>query len=207
MSSVSMGVTLVSYDFTTDRAAVSSADGVTAADVFSGAGITPVVTGGEYAGNATAAGWTTNSTESDALANEDYIQFNLTVDSSYSYDLEVLEFALVYNTITRGNNEYTVQALIGGDYTTIASGVSSASGELINVDLSGVVNLQGVTDGETERFRIYSYGMWDSTSDTYSGFDNISVTGVASPTTVVPEPSSLVLLGLGGLGLMTRRKR
>lgn len=56
-------------------------------------------------------------------------------------------------------------------------------------DLQGVVRLTAITDSVIDRFRVDAYVPRGSVSDIYSF-------------TVIPEPSSVALLALGGLGYL-----
>ena len=44
---------------------------------------------------------------------------------------------------------------------------------------------------------------WDGSTDWRSSVDGISLTAIATP---VPEPTAIVLLAVGGLGLVRRRR-
>ncbi|MFK7789133.1 MAG: PEP-CTERM sorting domain-containing protein [Phycisphaeraceae bacterium] len=93
--------------------------------------------------------------------------------------LDTLTMSIQNNQVTYGfASGGAVQGTLGG---TLTFGINSAASDLAQLEFVGFDNL-----GSQNR------GYW---------LDNISVNG-----TLVPEPSSLAMLGLGGLALLRRRR-
>lgn len=116
-------------------------------------------------------------------------------------DLDVLYFDFAPNS--DGHDEYSVSFY--NETTDTDSGeLGSSGGELVNIGGSGnyhdaAINASGITlaDGETGRFVISLTGNEGNNSSSF--LDNVAVT-------IIPEPSSLALVGLGGLCLLRRRR-
>ena len=79
----------------------------------------------------------------------------------------------------------------------VASATNPISSDEITVDLSSIT----LSEGQGVRF--YFDGNDDQPGSGQHRFDNIVVNG----NSVVPEPSSLAMLGLGGLAIVSRRRR
>ncbi|MDT8391473.1 MAG: PEP-CTERM sorting domain-containing protein [Lentisphaeria bacterium] len=142
--------------------------------------------------------------------------FNLVLDGSTSYiDLTSFDLVIDLTTGTGGNQAntsnkdgiWTVNIVGSGSYNGTASvtigNYTSVTGQAVSVDLSSLPNL---TNAETYTF---TFDVIADASDTDWGHnisvDSLSLTGDVA--TVIPEPSTMILAGLGLLGVTFRRRR
>ena len=144
-----------------------------------------------------------------AIANDDFVSFDVAISAAEEFDFT--EIALDYNAIAPSDfavgifsslTGFTAGDVIAGDFENNFSGNFSSFADPI--DLSGLAALQGLTDTTVE-FRIYLSDFSSATSRIHE-LDNISVSADVV-TTAVPEPSSMALLGLGGIALLARRRK
>ncbi|MGJ8655205.1 MAG: PEP-CTERM sorting domain-containing protein [Akkermansiaceae bacterium] len=139
-----------------------------------------------------------------AYAAGDYIEFLVTAGAGFTLDLTTLTFD--FARAERGTNDYAVLTSVDGfsAYAALVDqaapeGLPSVAGAAQSVDLSAAA-YQGLSD---ITFRvIFDDRQNDTGGASASVIDNIIVNG-----TVVPEPSSTALLGLGGLALILRRRK
>lgn len=161
----------------------------------------------EDTGTATADG----DTLAEAIADGSYIGFTFDANGS-STDLNSLAFDHSFTSVFDGGS-FSLAVMNsdtgftdGDELETFTFTFADKNDSNTNVDpvgrfidLSSVASLQGVT-GTTE-FRFYLYDNSNSQSR-INRVANVTLDG-----DVVPEPTSLALLGLGGLCMMSRRRR
>lgn len=109
-------------------------------------------------------------------------------------------------TITAGTNGIVLSGVantIGGSAVISTTGNMSGANVDVLSGWTGSLTVGGMTD-----WKAYVTSGWtlDNVAIDSTSFDNnFSVTG--NTLTVIPEPSSLALLGLGGLALLRRRRK
>lgn len=150
---------------------------------------------------------------SDSTENGSYIGFNLTLDAGAgtSYELGEITWQSKANITVSGSYAVNTQlyySLDGGSNwlssspvnasVTGTGGSTSSSWTQGTLDLSGTV----INPGEEVQFRLVHFDNSGDTSSRNSRTDAIEINAFA-----IPEPSSAALLGLAGLGLITRRRR
>lgn len=194
-------------------------------DLIAGGSPTPTIAGGEIIYATTPAGTLDDATTaSEAIADEQWFQFSLTVGGlavDESLDLSSFTYTTHRNTngssrISWGDSQlalrvndtaFTAADLIGGvnndpnpgdqDTFTITSGLST-----------------GLVNGDIVNFRIYAWGSDDewiseNDGDSFNSATRLGAVSVGGSVAAIPEPSSIVLLGaaLGTMLILRRRSR
>jgi len=211
----SYAAVLAEYAFTGGSASATNADAnVTANDFTVGAGISGLAgfSGTSNSAFARTTG-TTGSTLSfaTAFANDDFFSVIIGANSGYYMDLDSFTFDYGYTSTVdqSGDLRYYVTTSVDNhaaflNFDTVTS--VSINNPTPTYPLSNNTDLSAfnyVWDGSDIEFRIYLSDQYNL-GDVIHRIDNVILNGTIS---VVPEPSSVALLGLGGLALMLRRKR
>jgi len=218
---------LAQYNFDTDLAATTTGANVTATDVSDGGGFgatgndsndptnpwngetTPSLVFGTF-GVLDADSPAGQQSDEDAHTSGDYLEFTVTPDSGWMLNLDSLTFDGERHIVTANTNVSISLRSSLDNFGSVIDKVEGQAGTILGFsgnpvshtfDLSGT-SFQGVTDPVT--FRVV---MWSDKDLTFRGFgvDDLTLNG---ETVVVPEPSAAAaMLGLGGMGLLNRRRR
>lgn len=147
----------------------------------------------------------------DAILNDHYIQFNLIAEAGYQFNLSSIE--MKGQSGSSGPDDIAVMSSVDG--FTVGNEISSQTGRQgitggWDTDASGwgdVIDLsdlryRGLT---TASFRIYG---WNSTGTASAGIRNLSGNDLVISGTMeaIPEPAVLGLISLTGLGSLVIRR-
>ncbi len=208
IASVARPAPLVSYDFadaaenSTTAPVFSQATGINASSMTftntSGGGSGGFNDPDRWDGLATDAAWATNNnTHHDGI----YFEFTMTAEPGWIFSLDELTLDIAYNETRQ--MRLNVRSSLDGFAENIAiinPGDTGDTWEARSVDLS---ELNGGEPLSNISFRLYPrQGSGVTGNNFYRGvFRDVAVTGMA-----IPEPGTLVLLGLSGLLLLKRRR-
>jgi len=190
---------------------------------YSGSGMTtgaltsPSTTGGTTPDNEFTAGiWNQNQvstpttdrgTLADAISTDAYFSFTVDADSGYQLDLDGGFIRFDYS-INETNQARSVSVFTSVDGFTEANVLQTFTGNngtpsTLTHTFSGS-QFDGLTDPVEVRFYLHDAQFNTSSGTRYSIMDNVTLDGTVS---VVPEPGSLALLGIGCGWLLVRQRR
>jgi hypothetical protein len=181
-------------------AASNVATNITGVDLTRGAGL--VLQGSSSTFNSNS--WTVGGNLATAQANNDYLQFGVTVDSGFSLNLFDLEIR--YDRSGTGPTQAAI--LFSTDnFATSTTVFTDAAVSDTGEDNFITLGLNGITG--TGLFRVFAWGASGSggTFDIETiNFAGGGTYGIRLNGEVVPTPGALALLGLGGLVAGRRRR-
>ncbi|MBK1832121.1 PEP-CTERM sorting domain-containing protein [Verrucomicrobiaceae bacterium R5-34] len=217
---VSEAVVIANYDFTAYSLtnSVGVTPGVTVSD-FSVGNYGDLTDNGASDNLRLSGDDNTDNSTGAAFTNGNFLSFSVTVADGYTMDLNTLSIDTQVTNAFQYSNARIYTSIQGFDDVvddTIAQiGVSSGGG--FQALTTNIIDFNGdsylgsnISDADFNGLTdttVTFYIPWvdNSGSDTrYSDVDNVSLDATV---TVIPEPSSAMLLGLGGLALVLRRKK
>jgi hypothetical protein len=103
------------------------------------------------------------------------------------------------------NNEYTIELLAGTTVVASTTGVTSTNTMTETASFSFTPGPGHANEGETLSLRLTQSG---GAYQAHAYFDNLSLIGITAASTVIPEPSTILIwsLGLIGLAAFVRRR-
>lgn len=215
----------IKYEFTSGAASATvtgAGDGnVSAADATQGDGIT-----GTTSEDTANSGFSDSSestfinveaigdTETGAVTDNDYFELQITVDDGYILNLDGLSFRAGVNENPDNNtvDDLQVTWFARSDVDSFAGTIASGESPVVNgntpaytdvsEDLSANTTFQGLTGTTIFRWYAFDNDTTDNTSAWGRG-DDFQLTGDVS---VIPEPTTALLLALGGLAALLKRR-
>ena len=134
----------------------------------------------------------TNNDASETLV-FDEVLFDLLVQSNGTHS----EYSVLFENTTLG----TASGILDSGTATVPGGGSQTTD--VTFDTGPGIQLAA---GQSGRF-VFTIGGGLETSTSSGNIDNIALIGSLGEPAGIPEPSSLALLGLGAIGLVSRRRR
>lgn len=149
-------------------------------------------------------------TEAGAIADDDYVTFTVTPDGGFDLDLGALTFNLVasHNGGPDYNPQVAVRSSVDSFATTLGTFTPPNAGPGTPDQSewsSQTLLLTGAAFQDLNTPVEFRFYMYDDSSEAGNviRFDNIALHDIS----FVPEPSTLALCSLAGLGLLMRRRR
>ena len=138
--------------------------------------------------------------------------FSVTNGTADDYELEFFHFdtgtfrpnAAHEWTVSVQSGDLTAQTVQSGSADNIAGGTTDWYD--YDIDLTAVTGGNVLAAGQTVTFRLDMAG-GTGASGHHQYVDNIAVSGSIVEASTIPEPSSLAIFGLAGLGMLVRRRK
>jgi hypothetical protein len=137
------------------------------------------------------------------------MDFSITNSSADDYELEFFHFdtgtfrpnAAHEWTVSVESGDLTAQPVLSGSADNITNAVIDWYD--YDIDLSGLTGGNILAAGQTATFRLDMAG-GNGANSQHQYVDNIAISGSIA---AVPEPTSLAIFGLAGMGLFVRRRK
>lgn len=154
---------------------------------------------------------------SSLVARADVFNFTVSDPSGFFSDSGTLTANATANA-----GEYKVGSISGATISGLVAGGFNGSNDLFYPAGPSLLDSHGISFYEQNAFGVFQVNVYGSGSSQYSAFFNeintstpnsgtvpvnFTATAVTPPTTITPEPSSLVLLGTGVMGLFGFARR
>ena len=198
VGSVNAAVTLADFEFDSDLTSSDASTSWTTTNLSSGGGV-PTGFDGSLGQPAPSLALTMGDINDGTLLDDDYYSFSITPGASAELDFTQFTFD-IYKVSGGASVTGRLYSSIDAFTAELGNGTISAltTWETKTIDLSGLAPVTAATE-----FRLYL-----ETGGTFGPngvkLDNLTLDG---DVTVVPEPSTTALLGLGGLALILRRRQ
>ncbi|MDA7506286.1 PEP-CTERM sorting domain-containing protein [bacterium] len=139
-----------------------------------------------------------------AYAAGDYFEITLTADSGFTLNLTDLTFD--FARADRGTNDFAVRTSVDNFVSYAALEDQAAPvGDVNNAAAPQSVDLSGASFQELSAITLHV--VFDDRQNNNAGASASVIDDIIVNGTVIPEPSSALLLGLGGFALILRRKK
>ncbi len=232
ISGASSAAVIASYDFDDDATGLqdlTNAANLTAGDVGVGAGLASGSGGAGLSASRNNLFATSNrvtgsnqtaGTVSAAVADDDYFGFTLTPDVGYQLNLESFSFNIGFNSFNQPNGaSFFVVRTSADGFANNASIVYSYdeavdpvldnanSGRIapkVIVPVVDLSSLTGLTGAIEIRVYVFDSGPSSGSSTPSLRLDDFVVNGEA---VLIPEPAAVMLMSLGGVLILSRRRR
>lgn len=199
-------VPLVSYDFTSNSLAATTVTDVTATDFLDGPGITGSFSIAGQPAPSRAVGYPAliSTSEAEAIANEEYFEFELTPDAGFRVDLNSLTLQVSGGNVAGNQANFSVRSSLDGFLSSIGTSappVPSTTFHPFVVDLSEAL-FQSVAGPIS--FRTYLFDNGSEFGSEAARIDNVVLDGTVAP---VPVPAAIWLLASAIVSFAFQRQK
>lgn len=192
---------IVSYNLLS-ASPTTTALNASASAIGTGAGITTANYNVTVPSRLFLAGNAPDATAATAVSLGNYFSFTVTPSAGYALNLSSLSFN---EAITPGGglSGYDVRTSVDGFASDVQSAGGIASSSAVSVGMSGA-GYQGLTSALTVRIYAFNSAATLPPSFSLAAFNSVILGGTV---TSVPEPTTLALIGVGGMALLGLRRR